>query len=84
VRTSVLWESLITGVVGVVLGLALGLALGWIIVTSFKDEGLTRFALPWPTIVTAAVLVLAFAGLAAFLPARKAANADMLDAIATT
>jgi putative ABC transport system permease protein len=84
VRSSVLWESLITGVVGVVFGLVLGTSLGWIIVRSFRDEGLREFALPTSTIVTASVLVLVLAALAAFLPARKAAKADMLAAIATT
>jgi len=84
VRTSVLWESLITGAVGVVFGLVLGSSLGWIIVRSFRDEGLREFALPASTIATASVAVLVFAALAAFLPARKAAKSDMLDAIATT
>jgi len=84
VRTSVLWESLITGAVGVVFGLVLGTSLGWIIVRSFRDEGLREFALPASTIATASVAVLVFAALAAFLPARKAAKSDMLDAIATT
>ena len=53
-------------------------------VRSFRDEGLREFALPTSTIVTASVLVLVLAALAAFLPARKAAKADMLAAIATT
>lgn len=83
-RTSVLWESLITGAVGVVFGLVLGTSLGWIIVRSFRDEGLREFALPASTIATASIAVLVFAALAAFLPARKAAKSDMLDAIATT
>ena len=84
VRRSVLWESMITGVVGVVLGTVLGIALGWIIVKAFEDEGLGVFELPVPTIAVAMVLSLIFAALAAFIPARKASNADMLKAIATT
>ena len=84
VRRSVLWESMITGVVGVVLGTVLGVALGWIIVKAFEDEGLGVFELPIPTIVVAMVLALIFSALAAFIPARKASNADMLQAIATT
>lgn len=84
VRRSVLWESMITGVVGVVLGTVLGVALGWIIVKAFEDEGLGVFKLPIPTIVIAMGLSLIFAALAAFIPARKASNADMLQAIATT
>lgn len=84
VRRSVLWESMITGVVGVVLGTVLGVALGWVIVKAFEDEGLSIFELPLPTIVVAMALSLIFAALAAFIPARKASNADMLQAIATT
>ncbi len=84
VRRSVLWESMITGVVGVVLGTVLGIALGWIIVKAFEDQGLGQFRLPISTILFAMVLSLVFAALAAFIPARKASNADMLTAIATT
>ncbi|MCE9622555.1 MAG: FtsX-like permease family protein [Actinomycetia bacterium] len=84
VRRSVLWESMITGVVGVVLGTVLGVALGWVIVKAFEDEGLGVFELPIPTILIAMVLSLIFAALAALIPARKASNADMLTAIATT
>lgn len=84
VRSSVLWESMITGVVGVILGLALGVTLGWIIVKAFEDEGLSVFSLPLPTILVASVLALVLSALAAFIPAYKAANADMLTAIATT
>lgn len=84
VRSSVLWESMITGVVGVVLGVILGIALGWIIVRSFADEGLGRFALPGATIIAAAVMALLFAAVASVVPARRAAKADMLEAIATT
>lgn len=84
VRRSVLWESMITGVVGVVLGTVLGIALGWVIVKAFEDQGLGVFSLPVPTIVIAMGLALIFAAAAAFIPARKASNADMLQAIATT
>jgi len=84
VRRSVLWESMITGVVGVVLGTVLGVALGWIIVKAFEDQGLSVFKLPTPTIIIAMGLSLIFAAMAALIPARKAANADMLTAIATT
>jgi putative ABC transport system permease protein len=84
VRSSVLWESMITGVVGVILGSVLGVTLGWIIVKAFEDEGLSVFSLPLPTIAVAALIALVLSALAAVIPARKAANADMLTAIATT
>ncbi|MCB0956205.1 MAG: FtsX-like permease family protein, partial [Ilumatobacter sp.] len=55
VRSSVLWESIITGVVGVVMGTVLGTTLGWIIVKSFEDDGLGVFKLPGATISVAAI-----------------------------
>ncbi|MBI4883421.1 MAG: FtsX-like permease family protein [Actinobacteria bacterium] len=84
VRSSVLWESMITGVVGVILGTVLGVALGWIIVKAFADQGLSVFSLPISTIAIAVCLALVLSAMAAFIPARKASNADMLQAIATT
>lgn len=84
VRSSVLWESMVTGIVGVVMGIVLGVTLGWIIVKAFEDDGLGVFSLPTGTIVVASVGALALAAMAAFIPARRASNADMLEAIATT
>lgn len=84
VRSSVLWESLVTAVVGVIMGVLLGVSLGWIIVKALEDQGLSEFSLPTSTIVTAAVMSLVFAAVASFVPARRAAKADILEAIATT
>lgn len=84
VRSSVLWESLVTAVVGVIMGVLLGVSLGWIIVKALEDQGLSEFSLPTPTIVTSAVMSLVFAAVASFVPARRAAKADILEAIATT
>jgi len=84
VRSSVLWESLVTAVVGVIMGVLLGVSLGWIIVKALEDQGLSEFSVPTPTIVTAAVMSLVFAAVASFVPARRAAKADILEAIATT
>ena len=84
VRSSVLWESLITGVVGVVMGVVLGTVLGWIIVKAFEDDGLGVFKLPTGTILVAAGVLFVLSGLAALIPGRKGSNANMLDAIATT
>ena len=84
VRSSVLWESMITAVVGVITGTVLGVSLGWIIVKALEDEGLSVFSLPMSTIAVAAFLALVFAAGAAVYPARRAAKADVLEAIATT
>ena len=84
VRSSVLWESLVTALVGVIMGVLLGVSLGWIIVKALEDQGLSEFSLPGSTIVTAALMSLVFAAIASFVPARRAAKADILEAIATT
>ena len=84
VRSAVLWESMITAVVGVIAGTVLGVSLGWIIVKALEDQGLSVFSLPVSTIAIAAVLALIFAAVAAVYPARRAAKADILEAIATT
>ncbi len=84
VRISVLWESMITAVVGVIMGIVLGVSLGWIIVSALKDQGLTVFSLPVGTIVVASIMALVFAAGAALYPSWKASKANVLEAIATT
>lgn len=84
VRSSVLWESLITGVVGVVMGVVLGTVLGWIIVKAFEDDGLGVFELPTSTILVSAAALVVLSGVAAWIPGRKGSKANMLEAIATT
>ncbi|HNJ98092.1 MAG TPA: FtsX-like permease family protein [Ilumatobacteraceae bacterium] len=84
VRSSVLWESMITGVVGIVMGVILGLSLGWIIWKTFEDDGLSVFEMPTSTVIWAAIGSLILAAVASIIPARKAAKADILAAIATT
>lgn len=84
VRSSVLWESLITGIVGVVLGVVLGTVLGWIIVKAFEDDGLGVFELPTGTILVSAAALFVLSGVAAWIPGRKGSKANMLEAIATT
>jgi putative ABC transport system permease protein len=75
---------MVTAVVGVIAGTVLGVMLGWIIVAALKDQGLSVFSLPISTIVVAGALALVFAAGAAVFPARRAAKADILEAIATT
>lgn len=84
VRSSIRWEAMITALLGALMGTVLGLALGWIVVKALEDQGLTTFSV---SIVSIAIFVIAsivVAVLAAWVPARRAANADILQAIATT
>ena len=83
VRSSIRWEALVTAVFGSLLGIVLGVALGWIVVTAFSDD-LREFSVSIASIVVFVVAAVVVAVVAAWLPARKAAKADILDAIATT
>jgi putative ABC transport system permease protein len=83
-RSSVRWEAVVTALLGALMGTGLGLALGWVVVKALEDEGLNSFSISIGSIVIFAVLALFVAVLAAWFPARRAAKADILQAIATT
>lgn len=84
VRSSIRWEAVITAVLGALMGTVLGLALGFIVVKALEDQGLTSFSVSVTSIVVFVVLSILVAVAAAWVPARRAANADILQAIATT
>ena len=84
VMVSVLWESMVTAVIGVIMGILLGAALGWIIVRALRDQGLSVFSLPVTTIALASGGALVLAAIAALYPSWKASKSDVLQAIATT
>ena len=66
------------------MGVTLGIALGWIVVQALKDQGLNTFSLSPVAVVGFTLMAIVFAVVAAWWPARKAAKADILQAIATT
>ncbi len=84
IRTAIRWESVIISVFGTLLGLAIGIVFGAILVTSLRTQHLVTkldFALPRLGLIA---LIAGFAGvLAAVIPARRAANLNVLDAIRT-
>jgi putative ABC transport system permease protein len=83
VRRMVRIEAVLIALFGALLGLGLGLAFGVAVQQSLADEGIDRLAVPW-TLVLVVLAVSAVVGvLAAILPARRAANLDVLAAIAT-
>lgn len=84
VRSSVRWEAFVTAVLGVLMGVVLGLAMGWIVVRALADQGLNSFSVSPAAVGVFAVLAIVFAIAAAWVPANKAAKADILQAIATT
>ena len=84
VRSSIRWEAFVTAVLGVMMGVALGLAMGWVVVRALRDQGLDVFSVSVASVAVFAVLAIVFAIAAAWVPASKAAKADILQAIATT
>jgi len=79
-RQMVRYESVITAVIGGVLGTLVGVAMGYVIVTQLGGDGLT-FSLPWLQLGVFLVLAVVVGVVAAVLPARRAANTRILDAI---
>jgi putative ABC transport system permease protein len=84
VRSSIRWEAFVTAVLGVLMGIVLGLAMGWVVVRALSDQGLDVFSVSVVSVAVFAVLAIVFAIAAAWVPASKAAKADILQAIATT
>ena len=83
VRAMIRSEAVIVALFGAVVGIVIGAGLGIALASSLRQSGVTNIALPIPSLV--AFLVLSgFLGLiAATWPARRAANLDVLSAIAT-
>jgi putative ABC transport system permease protein len=74
------YESVITAVIGGVLGTLVGIAMGYVIVTQLGGDGLV-FSLPWMQLGIFLVLAVVVGVVAAVLPARRAANTRILEAI---
>ena len=83
VRRMIRGEAIVVCLIGAVLGISVGLVLGLALVSAIHFDSGTLISVPVSTLVV--VLVLAgFAGvLAAIGPARRAANLDVLSAIAS-
>jgi putative ABC transport system permease protein len=81
-RVVVRWESVIISLLGTGLGLAIGLFFGWAVVTALRSQGFTSFSFA-PVQLAVVIVIASVAGtLAAIRPARRAANLDVLQAIA--
>jgi putative ABC transport system permease protein len=80
-RATIRWESVIIALQGTILGLLIGVFFGWALVLAMKNQGITLFSLPVPSLVIV-VLLAALAGVAtAILPSRQAAKLNILRAI---
>jgi putative ABC transport system permease protein len=82
-RSAIRWEAVLISVLGAALGIGLGLLVSIALVQSLEGFGLSRFALPVPSLVVIVLLAAALGTLASVLPARRASRLAILDAIAT-
>ena len=83
VRSTIRWESTMIALFGTTLGLAVGSFFGWATVRALHEEGIDQFTYPLSNIgVIVAIACLAGAA-AAIVPARRAAQLDVLIALNT-
>jgi putative ABC transport system permease protein len=82
VRTMIRSESVIVALFGAVVGIVIGTGLGLALASSLRDNGVTNIAIPVASLVGFLVLSGLLGLAAATWPARRAANLDVLSAIA--
>ncbi len=82
-RSMVRHESLIVALLGSVAGIVVGVFLAWAMQKSLVDQGLNNLQIPVVTLVVYLVGAGASGVLAGILPARRAADLDILAAIAS-
>ena len=75
------WESIVIAVFGTTLGLAIGTFFGWAIVRAMADEGIDTLTVPVSNLAVVAGIAAVAGAIAAAMPARRAANLDVLDAV---
>jgi putative ABC transport system permease protein len=83
VRSAVRWESVIIALFGTSLGLCIGIFFGWAMTQALADQGIDQLTIPVPQLaVVTGIAALAGVG-AAVIPARRAAQIDVLKAVAS-
>ena len=79
-RRIVRYESVITAIIGGVLGTILGVIFAYVVISRLGAQGIT-FSVPWLELVAFLIIAAVVGVLAAVLPARRAANLNILEAI---
>lgn len=80
-RASIRWESVVVALFGTVLGMGVALVGGWAMIRALHDEGFEVFAVPVPWLAVLAVLAGILGVAAAWWPAWRASELNVLEAI---
>jgi len=80
-RSMVRSEAVIIAGFGTFLGLVVAIFFGWTLVSSMHDLGVTQLVIPYGQLLRWAAAAVVAGHVAAALPARRAANLDVLDAV---
>ena len=83
VRAMIRSEAVIVALFGAVVGIVVGTALGVALASSLRRSGVTTIAIPIPSLIVFLILSAVLGLIAATWPARRAANLDVLAAIAS-
>ena len=80
-RRMIRWESIMVAVIGAILGIVVGLFFGIVVTAALKSQGINVLSIPALQIFGLVVFGVIAGLLAAIIPARRAANLNILEAI---
>jgi len=80
-RRMIRWESIMVAVIGAILGIVVGLFFGIVVTAALKSQGINVLSIPAVQIFGLVVFGVIAGLLAAIIPARRAANLNILEAI---
>ncbi len=80
-RRMIRWESIMVAVIGAILGIVVGLFFGIVVTAALKSQGIDQLSIPAVQIFGLVLFGVVAGLLAAILPARRAANLNILEAI---
>ena len=81
-RRMIRWESVMVAVIGAILGIVVGLFFGIVVTAALSSQGINQLSIPGLQIAGLVLFGIIAGMLAGFFPARRAANLNILEAIA--
>ena len=81
-RSTIRSEALVVSVFGALLGVLMGLLLGWAAVVAIPDSFISKVGIPWAQLAIYVIVGAVIGLVAAYFPARRASQLNVLDAIA--